>query len=105
VLRRGRWQPEQLHPRLRDWLGRLALVPAPGPPAGGVLRVMRIGARRAYRRVLFPVLFLLWLLFTVQVYVGEFFCYHPVAGFLNHPTVQLPCFNYTPEALERAAKR
>ena len=25
----------QLHPRLRDWLGRLALVPAPRPPSAG----------------------------------------------------------------------
>jgi hypothetical protein len=105
VLRRGRWEPEQLHPRLRDWLGRLALIPAPRPPAAGVLRVVRVGARRAYRRTLFVLLFVVWLLFTFQVYVGEFLNYHPVVGFLNHPTVQLPCFNYIPDALEKAAKR
>ena len=34
--------------------------------------------------------------FVAKVYVGEFFKYHPVVGFVNHPPIQAPCCNYVP---------
>lgn len=33
---------------------------------------------------------LCWFVVVAQVYVGEFFLYHPGWGFLNHPLIQLP---------------
>ena len=57
-----------------------------------MLRRLRIQAR-------------LWLAFGMLTYVGEFFNYHPVAGFLNRPLIQVPCVNYIPAHLEEAATK
>jgi hypothetical protein len=63
-----------------------------------------VAGRWGYRSLLFPALFLLWTAFTVKVYVGEFFNFHPVIGFMNHPLVQIPCVNYIPEELRHDAQ-
>jgi hypothetical protein len=44
-------------------------------------------------------LLVVWLGFVAKVYVGEFFNYHPVVGFVNHPLIQAPCCNYVPAHL------
>jgi hypothetical protein len=106
VLRRGWVQREQLHPRLAHFFDVLNLMPEPSPTADltpGL--VLRKGGRRVYRALLYTALFLVWFGFIARTYVGEFFNYHPVQGFLNHPTIQLPAFDYVPHALEEAAKK
>lgn len=42
---------------------------------------------------------LLWFAFVAQIYVLEFFYYHPFLGFMNQPLVQLPWFYYVPNGL------
>jgi hypothetical protein len=105
VLRRGRVSREQLHPVLAAWLGRLELLPAVQPPPQGLAHVLRATGRAGYRRVLFVLLFLTWLGYGFSVYVAEFLNYHPYVGFLNHPLVQIPCFNYIPPELTAASKQ
>jgi hypothetical protein len=93
VLRRGWVAREQLHPRLAGWFARLELFPeVRRKPAGGWGGAARRGG-------LVVLLLLVWLGFAAKVYVGEFFNYHPVVGFLNHPLIQAPCCNYTPSHL------
>lgn len=42
------------------------------------------------------ILAVLWFIFVAQIFVAEFFNYHPVIGWLNQPLVQLPWFRYLP---------
>ena len=100
VLRRGRVSRGQLHPRLADWLGRLDLLPSVQPPPQGLARVLRATGRAGYRRLLFALLFLTWVGYVFSVYVAEFLNNHPYVGFMNHPLVQTPCFNYIPSDLD-----
>jgi hypothetical protein len=37
---------------------------------------------------------------VAKVYVGQFLNYHPFEGFMNHPLVQFPHFNYIPSDLK-----
>jgi len=37
-----------------------------------------------------------WFTFVAQIFIAEFFMYHPVIGWLNQPLVQLPWFRYVP---------
>jgi hypothetical protein len=41
-----------------------------------------------------------WFTFVAQIFIGEFFMYHPVVGWLNQPLVQLPWFHYIPSSLK-----
>jgi hypothetical protein len=102
-LRRGWLSQEQLHPTLADWLARLDLIPSVAP-AGPVWRVVGPVLRMPWRIVLGAATFLVWLAFVIRVYPGEFLNYHPGVGFLNHSLVQLPCFNYVPEVLEKEVR-
>jgi hypothetical protein len=75
---------------------------------GGLVLLFRKGAWPRYlrfnsRRLAFVLLFWIWFAFVARTYVGEFFNYHPIAGFLNQPLIELPCFDYIPGSLERAA--
>lgn len=103
VIRLGRVEPGMLHPRLSHWLTRLQIYPQPLEPRGPVVRFARANGRWIYRRLLFPLLFLVWLAFGVKTYIGEFLHYHPYVGFLNQPLVMVPCVNYTPWALQQSA--
>jgi hypothetical protein len=96
ALRLGSVERRDLHPVLAGWLDRLELMPQPRPARRGFSRVIRGMGTLAARIGLYVVLFGLWFVFVAKVYVGEFICYHPVLGFLNHPLVQLPCFDYFP---------
>lgn len=102
VLRRGRVRPEELHPVLAGWFDRLGTLPPARPFAHGFGGFVRRVGRKNYRRLLVVVLLLTWVLFTAKTYVGEFLNYHPVAGFLNHPLLQLPSFDYIPQPLHNA---
>jgi hypothetical protein len=104
VLRRGRVSHDQLHPRLADWLDRLDLLPTVQPPPQGLVRVLRTTGRAGYRRLLFAALFLTWVGYVFSVYVAEFLNYHPYVGFMNHPLVQAPYFNYVPAQPDAAQK-
>jgi hypothetical protein len=104
VLRRGWIKPEELHPTLDRWFQELGTLPEAQPEPAGLYGAARGTARLGYRALLFPALFLLWTLFTVKVYIGEFFNFHPVVGYLNHPLVQLPCVNAIPEELRQDAQ-
>lgn len=38
----------------------------------------------------------LWFAFVAEIFIAEFFNYHPVLGWLNQPLVQLPWLHYVP---------
>jgi hypothetical protein len=93
VLRHSPAAQAELHPRLAAWLDRLELPTPVSRPA-----------RRGWHRLpaqaaLFVVLLAVWFAFVAKVYVSEFFNYHPVVGFVNHPMIQAPCCNYVPAHL------
>jgi hypothetical protein len=92
--------PAELHPTLVAWLDRLELSPPPARAPRALERVVRFGGRLLYRRLLFITLFLIWFAFIAKTYTGEFFNYHPLVGFMNHPLVQFPCFDYVPFDLQ-----
>jgi len=100
VLERGWVSRAELHPNLCLWLDRLGVFPVPTLETAGITYVVKSGSRMVYRRVLFVMLFFIWFSFVAKTYVGEFLNYHPGLGLLNHPLVQLPCFNYMPPDLK-----
>jgi hypothetical protein len=98
VLRHSPAARAELHPRLAGWLDTLEL---PSP----VRRPARCGWHRLpAQAALFVVLLAVWFAFVAKVYVGEFFNYHPVVGFVNHPLIQAPCCNYVPAQLGKASR-
>jgi hypothetical protein len=100
VLERGVVTRAELHPALAQWLDRLGIFPVPTLETAGIAYVVKSGSSMVYRRLLFVLLFFIWFGFVAKVYVGEFFNYHPGQGFLNHPVIQLPYFNYVPSGLK-----
>ena len=78
---------------------RLGLKVIPRAEKTGLTWYAKLTARFAYRRVVFTLLFVVWVAFVFRYYAQHFFVAHPVRGFLNHPMVQLPTFNFTPEHL------
>jgi hypothetical protein len=95
---------DRLHPVLTIWLGRLDLLPPVTLERVGLVPLAGRAVGRTYGRVLTGLLFLVWLGFVLQVYVGEFVLRHPGTGFLNRPLIQVPCFNYVPQQLADEAK-
>jgi hypothetical protein len=100
VLRRGWVTRGELHPVLARWLSRLHLIPPAPPPMDAVERIVRTGGSWIYRWTCYAILFWIWFGFVAKTYVGEFFSYHPVAGFMNHILVQFPCFDFVPAAVD-----
>jgi hypothetical protein len=96
VLRRGLVTQAELHPVLRGWLERLELKIVPVAEAVSLTWYARLSARWTYRRILFTFLFFMWMAFIVRFYVGYFFVYDPYSGFLNHPLIQIPSFDFIP---------
>jgi Protein of unknown function (DUF4013) len=97
VLRRGRVRHEELHPKLGRWLDRMGVLPAVIPQREGAVLALRKTGRLFYRWALWTVLFFLWMGFAApKQYVGESLNYHPVLGFMNHPMIQFPAFDYIP---------
>src|SRR5206468_1520374 len=102
ALRQGTVTRQELHPVLAGWLDRLELRIVPRAAPTGVGWLARLTGRWAYRRVLFVVLFLVWLLFVVHIYVGDFFAADDFVRFMNHPLIQFPSLDYVPTDLWRA---
>jgi hypothetical protein len=99
VLRKGTVARRELHPVLAGWLERLDLTMIPKVETAGLGWYARFTGRFAYRRVLFTLLFLIWVTFVMRFYVGAFFRTHPGVQFLVHPMIQLPCFDFIPQHL------
>src|SRR5262249_41139918 len=103
VLRDGSVSRDDLHPLLAGWLERLGLLPARAGRASGLAKVVRVTTRWSYRRFVYSLLFLTWLAFVARLYAGYFLVANGPAGFLNHPLVQIPCFNHIPAHLAQPA--
>lgn len=103
VLRQGLVRPDELHPTLALWLERLEIDLGPRMEAKGIVRAVQMGSRPVYRGAMYTLLFAIWFAFVAKTYVGEFLNYHPVVGFVNHPLVQFPCFDYIPGHLQSSA--
>lgn len=125
ALRQGRVARSELHPLLDRWLDRLGLNVEPEGPSPVFRRVVRFGARRLTRPLLYTALAVVWVAFVARTYLGEFLKAHsplvglstvqllpgvpnpmgehvnrqPFVGFANHPLVQLPCFDLIPKHL------
>lgn len=56
-------------------------------------------AKPTWRVALGTATLVVWFTFVAQIFVSEFFNYHPREGFLNQPLVQLPAFRHVPDAL------
>ena len=56
----------------------------------------RLTARTTYHVALLGGLYWVWFFFLVRFYVGYFFVYDPYLPFLNHPLIQVPCFDFIP---------
>lgn len=116
ALHRGRIHSADLPPVIAEWLKYLDLDRQPLKEPTGMKRALRGTGRTLYRVAMYGLLILTWSFFTAQVYVGEFFNYHPAlavfneldpyanthpfVGFANHPLVQLPCFDFVPKHLQ-----
>jgi hypothetical protein len=99
ALRQGTVTRAELNPVLAGWLDRLDLKVIPRAETVGLGWYARLTTRFAYRRVLFTVLFVVWVLFATRLLVHHFFRAHPVMGYLNQPMIQMPCFDFIPEHL------
>lgn len=96
VLREGEIGREELHPLLAAWLDRLEMMPVPQATTVGLGQVVRATTRWSYRRLAYALIFLTWFVFIARFYAGYFLVANGPIGFLNHPLVQIPCFNYLP---------
>jgi hypothetical protein len=99
VLRRGAITYKELHPTLAAWHQALGLKVIPRAETVGVGWLARLMVSTTYRCSLLGGLYLIWLLFLVRFYIGYFLVYDPYVGILNHPLVQIPCFDFIPQHL------
>ncbi len=99
-VERGWMTQTEVHPTLVNWLDRLDISPVPTLESAGLTYLVKSGSRSVYRRTLHVLLFFIWFGFVAKVYVGQFLNYHPFEGFMNHPLVQFPHFNYIPSDLK-----
>jgi len=70
-----------------------------------ILKVLKKQGSRALRFGGTAITLILWFTFVAQIYVSEFLVYHPKRGFLNQSLVQLPCFRYVPNQMEKDAEK
>jgi hypothetical protein len=75
----------------------------PQPQRQFFVRAVAWFATRAGRVAAIILLVWLWFAFVAQIFIGQFFNYHPLSGWLNQPLVQLPWFHYLPQALKNSA--
>jgi hypothetical protein len=99
ALRQGRVTRDELHPVLANWLDRLEMMPIPLATIPGLGQAVRVTTRWSYRRFVYVFLFLIWFLYVARFYTGYFLAADGIMGFLNHPLVQFPCFDYVPAHL------
>ncbi len=82
---------DELPHNIRRWLHKLDITPKPVRRSSGLKPVLSFA------------LWVLWIGFVVQFYVGYFLVANGYIGFLNHPLFQFPCFDYVPLHLQIAA--
>jgi hypothetical protein len=99
ALRTGALGRDDLHPVIAEWLDRLGIDTQPVSLPHGFARVVKSGARTLIRPVRYGFLLVIWLAFSAKTYVGEFLNYHPFFGFMNHPLIQFPSFDFVPKDL------
>lgn len=84
----------------RGALARLNMLePAPAPPRHILLRVAARAWRFALRSGAIAAIFMVWLIYTFELYICQFFHYIPGVGWLNHTLIQLPWFHFVPGKL------
>ncbi len=89
----------------RRVMGRLDVKPeAPKEPRHVVVRAGAWTGRRLVGVTGFAALVVIWFSFAAQIYVSEFFNYHPVRAWMNQPLVQLPWYQSIPKHLLDAEK-
>jgi len=84
-----------------EWLGLLNVRSQ--PQRQFLVRAVAWFATRAGRVAAAMLLAWLWFAFVAQIFIGQFFNYHPLGGWLNQPLVQLPWFHYLPPTLKNSA--
>jgi hypothetical protein len=99
LLRRGKVTYEVLHPTLRRWHVALGLKVIPRAETTSLGFWARLTARGVYQFVVLWSLYWVWFWFLVRFYVGYFFIYDPYMAFLNHPLIEVPCFDVIPPHL------
>ncbi len=104
---RGRVDPSDLHPVERTALAELGLMTVPQRAQRHLIVRTMTGSGRLFKGMTVGLATaVVWFVFVSQIFVSEFFNYHPIdsqgyfmGGWLNQPLVQLPWFNYTPGEL------
>src|SRR5262249_12916051 len=102
VLRKGTVTRAELNPVLARWFDRLELQIIPRAQTTGLRWYARLTGRLTYRVAPYTVLFLvLWMTYVGRFLPQYFFRSHPVMAYLNHPMVQMPCFDFIPAHLHQ----
>jgi hypothetical protein len=105
LVTRGELDPAALAPCERKIFDRLGIAPPSEERARGIAaQAVEWLARPAWRTALATATLLIWFTFVAQIFVSEFFNYHPRSGFLNQPLVQLPVFRHVPDALTESVR-
>ena len=101
MLQRGVVTRQELNPILGKWLDKLQLNIIPTAAPIGIGWWTRLTTRWAIHRMLFTILFFVWLVFFARIFVSYFLVADPIVGFLNHPMIELPCFDLIPPHLHQ----
>ncbi|MDP8243256.1 MAG: hypothetical protein P9L94_04180 [Candidatus Hinthialibacter antarcticus] len=104
-VEKGTIKIEQLSSVERRVMSCLDVKPEPAKEPRHV--VVRAGAwtgRRVMGVTGFAVLVVIWFSFVAQIFVSEFFNYHPFRAWMNQPLVQLPWYQAIPKHLLDAEK-
>jgi hypothetical protein len=81
----------------RGALARLNMLdPAPATPRHLLLRMAARIWRFGLRSAAVTAIFLVWIIYVIELYICQFFHYIPGVGWLNHCLVQLPWFHFIP---------
>lgn len=84
------------------WLAPLPLQTAPQRHL--IIRGASISLQSIKAFSSIVILVLLWFGLVAQIFVSEFFNYHPLPRWLNQPLIHMPWFEYTPDHLREAAQ-
>jgi hypothetical protein len=104
ALRTGTLNQRDLGDFEREALQDLALLEHDAPARlHPVLAIAGKATRPPWRATITVATLAIWFTFVAQIYVSEFFNYHPQRGFLNQPLIQLPWFRYVPKHLTQEA--
>lgn len=103
---RSRLDRQAFHPQERSLLALTQIPYGSRPqPSGLTQRILKLPLAIGYRGVMLGIAILAWGIVGFLPFVAQFLHYTPGVGFLNQPLIQLPCFQYIPPDLERAAAR